>query len=333
MKKDKRWVGRKSTQNKPSRRRAVKRDRWPKKKRQPTKPIRNWSAYNEGLVRRYDITLWIDEAIFAKPERTGKRGRPQEYSDALIELGAKIKATHTLPYRGTEGMLRGLFKQMGRTENVPDFSTLNRRIEDLVVEISATQSGEPMHLVADTTGVKIFGEGEWKVRMHGWSKRRTWRKLHLLVDEATQDIVVCDLTENNVGDQEHLPVLLAALPKEIKVCQVSADGIYDTYECYDETEKIGAKLVTPPRKNAVIKRGDPPHPRHDAIRRCRKKGRKKWKKESGYHRRSLSETAMFRYKVTFGPGLYSRTLNRQKVEARINVKTLNEFRKLAAPAY
>jgi hypothetical protein len=300
------------------------------------KSIKNWHEYNEGLKRRYDITLWLDAAVLAKPERVfGKKGRPPEYSDALIEMGLVLRGLYRLPLRGTEGMMRSILRLMGHAHaKLPDYTTLSRRSSALRVALDLMKRGHAIHLVVDTTGLKIYGEGEWKVRVHGASKRRTWRKLHLAIDEHTQEIIVADLTENSTGDQEHLPAIIKAVPEEIRVRQVSADGIYDTHECYDTVHRRGAKLVTPPRKNAVLPPPDtPPHPRHHAIRDCQEKGRKRWKKESEYHRRSLSETAMFRFKTTFGGNLAARKLPQQKTEAMVKVKTLNTLRKIAAPAY
>lgn len=299
------------------------------------KSIKNWREYNAGLKRRYDLMVWVDAAVFAKPVRKrGQKGRSRQYGDALIELGATLKALYHLPYRGTEGMMSSVFRLMGRRDKVPDYTTLNRRSPGLKVVLDLAQRDHPIHLVVDTTGLKVYGEGEWKVRMHGWSKRRTWRKLHLAVDERTQEIIVSDLTENSVGDQEHLPALIEAVPKEMKLRQVSADGIYDTHECYDAVHQRGGSLVTPPRKNAVLPPPDtPPHPRHKAIRDCHKWGRKRWKKRRHYHRRSLSETAMFRFKITFGGTLAAREMKYQKTEAAVKAKTLNKLRNLAKPTY
>lgn len=299
------------------------------------KSIKNWREYNEGLKRRYDITPWIDPSALAKPARSqGKRGRPPEYSDALIEMGLVLRGLYRLALRGTEGMMRSILKLMEHGDaKIPDYTTLSRRSAALNVALDLMKRGHPIHLLMDTTGLKIYGEGEWKVRQHGYSKRRAWRKLHLALDDQMQEIIAADLTENSMGDQEHLPALIKAVPDEIKFRQLSADGIYDTYECYDAVHRRGSKLVTPPRKNAVIRKGDPPHGRHHAIRDCQKMGRKRWKKGRHYHRRSLSETAMFRFKVTFGATLASRTLQTQKTEAMVKVKTLNAIRKIASPVY
>lgn len=300
------------------------------------KSITNWPAYNNGLKQRYALTVWVDDAVLEKPARkSGQRGRPREYSDGLIALGATLKSLYHLPYRGTEGMLKSVFALLGHGgTSLPDYTTLNRRHAGLAVEHTPARMGHPAHLVVDSTGLKVYGEGEWKVRKHGWSKRRTWRKLHLLVNERTQEVVVSDLTENSVGDQEHLPALMEAVPEELDVAQVSADGIYDTHACYDTVHRRGARLVTPPRKNAVpSKPGAPPHPRHKAIRECERMGRKRWKKRNRYHRRSLAETAMYRFKVTFGDKLYSKKLKYQKTEAAIKADTLNKLRELAIPLY
>lgn len=300
------------------------------------KSIRNWAEYNRGLKQRYALTVWVDKAVLRKPERKpGQRGRPQEYGNGLIELGSTLKSLYRLPYRGTEGMLRSVFGLLGFGKaRLPDYTTLNRRSAGIAITHAPTRTGHPMHLVVDSTGLKVYGEGEWKVRQHGWSKRRTWRKLHLAVDERTQEVVVSDLTENRVGDQEHLPALLEAVPKDIVLAQISADGIYDTHECYDAVRLRAARLVTPPRKNAVLpKPGSPPHPRHKAIRDIKRMGRKRWKKRNHYHRRSLAETAMYRFKTTFGGSLYSRKLKYQKTEANIKASILNKLRKIAAPAY
>lgn len=299
------------------------------------KSIKNWREYNQGLKQRYNLTVWVEDKVLAKPDRKpGQKGRPKDYSDGLIELGCTLKALYKLPYRGTQGLMESMMTMMGKKDKVPDYSTLNRRSAALDVALDLAKRGHRIHLVVDTTGLKVYGEGEWKVRQHGYSKRRTWRKLHLGIDERTQEVIVSDLTENSVGDQEHLPVLLDAVPGYIPIAQVTADGIYDTHPCYDAVTRKGAKLVTPPRKNAVLPPADaPPHPRHKAIRLCYKMGRKRWKKRNHYHRRSLAETAMYRYKITFGGNLAAREMPYQKIEAAIKAKTLNKLRNIAAPTY
>jgi hypothetical protein len=298
------------------------------------KSIKNWREYNEGLKRRYAITAHLNPEVLKKPPKIkGQRGRPREYSQALIEMALVIKAVYRLPYRGLDGFLRSL---LGAEARLPDYTTVCVRAAAVEAVLQMIKRGEPVHLVVDTTGLKVYGEGEWKVRQHGASKRRTWRKLHLGIDEATQDIIVADLTENSTGDQEHLPDLLDRMPKHVRLKQVSADGIYDSHACYETVHKRGARLITPPRKNAILPRGRPRRYeslRTRAIRDCRRRGRAAWKKHRRYHRRSLAETGMYRFKTTFGGVLTSRSFPRQKTEAILKVKTLNTFRRIAAPVY
>jgi Transposase DDE domain len=303
------------------------------------KSIKNWREYNAGLVKRYDITVHLaDEAVVKKPEPTGKRGRPAEYTDGLIELGMTLKAIYRLPYRGLEGFMRGLFKLGNCADRpVPDYSTFCLRSAKLDVALrAAVVSGEPLHLLVDSTGLKIYGEGEWKMRTHGKTKKRTWRKLHLMIDAVTQQIIVADLTKNDVGDQEHIPALLKKMPADTKLKRMTGDGIYDTWNCYDTAAQYGADFLTPPRTNAVIlpdEKGRTDHPRTRAIRACERLGRTPWKIETGYHVRSRVETAMYRFKTSFGEKMFSRDFNRQKTEALIKANILNTFRTLASPAY
>ena len=195
------------------------------------------------------------------------------------------------------------------------------------------QRSEAIHLVVDSTGVKVYGEGEWKTRVHGVNKRRTWRKLHLGVNEATGEIVSGVVTTNDVSVSLVFSELLDRV--DGVVAQVSADGAYDKYKCYEKARQKGAKPTIPPRKNAVIgQHGNckfPPHPRDENLRRIRKVGRKKWKRECGYHRRSLSETTMFRLKVIFGGKLRRRKFHAQAVELFIQCAILNSMIQTGKP--
>lgn len=300
----------------------------------PKKSIKNWREYNEGLKKRYAITAHINPEALKKPAKIkGQRGRPPEYSQGLIEMALVVKAVYRLPYRGLDGFLRSV---LGAKARLPDYTTVCVRAATVDAVLNVIRRGESVHLVVDTTGLKVYGEGEWKVRQHGASKRRTWRKLHLGIDEATQDILTVDLTENSVGDQEHLPELLDTLPKGTRLKQVTGDGIYDSHACYQDVHARGAKFVTPPRKSSVLPRGRPPKNeplRTRAVRDCRRRGRTEWKKHHRYHRRSLSETGMYRFKTSFGGSLSSRTFPRQRTEAILKARTLNTFRALAAPQY
>lgn len=299
--------------------------------------VRNWADYNESLVQRGSITFWIDEEVVAnwKPEPEGPRqrgGQPQ-YSDRAIECLLMLRAVFGLTYRQTEGFGQSVLELLGADVKVPDYTTLCKRSAQLAVALPITTTG-PLHIVVDSTGLKIYGEGEWKVRQHGPSKRRTWRKLHLSVDEASHQIQAVVLTEAGVDDAEAGQQLIEGTPGPIE--QVSGDGAYDKRKFYESCEAREVETISvPPRRDARIwQHGNcsaPPLPRDENLRRIRQVGRQRWKEESGYHRRSLAETAVFRFKVIFGDTLSSRTLPRQLTEARIKCAALNRMTVLGMP--
>ena len=215
----------------------------------------------------------------------------------------------------------------------PDHSTLSRRLRELNLTLPVKNLNQRRHLVIDSTGVKVYGEGEWKVRQHGWSQRRTWRKLHLCVDEATLEIVTAVASTNDVSDAEMLPALLEDAPGEI--VQVSAEGAYDQRKCYDALNQHGARAAIPPRKGARIwQHGHQQAERHvrdQNLRRIRQVGRKAWKRESDYHRRSLSETTVFRFKTIFGDRLQTRHVDNQFKELFLKCALLNRMTHLGMP--
>ncbi|WP_298445892.1 IS5 family transposase, partial [uncultured Ferrimonas sp.] len=165
--------------------------------------------------------------------------------------------------------------------------------------------GPIAHVVVDATGLKVFGEGEWKMRKHGKEKRRTWRKLHLAVDAATHEVIAAEVSVVSVADNEVLPTLLNPLRRKLK--QLSADGAYDTKACHRLLRKKGTKASIPPRVNAGF--WEDGHPRNEAVSALKDGKLKEWKEDVGYHQRSLSETAMYRYKQLISPALSSRDYN------------------------
>ena len=215
---------------------------------------------------------------------------------------------------------------------MPVHTTVSRRLRKLEIELPVKPSTKARHVVVDSTGIKIYGEGEWKTRQHGVSKRRTWRKLHLAIDESTGEILEAEVTTNDYGDCEILEGLLEEIEGEIE--QVSGDGGYDTFDCHEAIQKKGAKAAIPPQKNAVPthKRGEPAeHPRDKILERIEILGRKGWKEESEYHRRSKAENTMFRLKTIFGGKISSREFENQAVELFIQCAALNRMIQIASP--
>lgn len=180
--------------------------------------VRNWAAYDAALVNRGALTIWItQEAIEAwEGERKAHvRGRPKAYSDLAIETTLTLKEVFHLTNRGAEGFVRSVFAMMKIDLCVPDHTTLSRRSKVLKVHLPKRHRCG-LHLVVDSTGLKVYGEGEWKMRTHGKSKRRTWRKLHLCVDRHSGEIETMLLTEAGLTDGEAAVMMLQEIDRRLK---------------------------------------------------------------------------------------------------------------------
>ena len=314
----------------------------------------NWADYNRALVARGGVTLWLHEEVLRDWRAVGGKG--MRYSDAAILCALSIRAVYKLPLRQTQGFLLSLKTALQLTIPVPHYATLSRRAADLAVpELKRGAQKGPLHLAIASTGLKLFGEGEWKMRQHGKGKRRVWRKLHLAVDTETGEILAHILTGSDHHDGPELPGLLAKIKEPVAV--VSADKGYDSFSCH---RAILARDTGPRSWPAILAR-DPGHrgeARHSAENRgchhpaaqgkgrakdpgrCRPPARqrriteigaKAWKVETGYHRRSLAETAMARYKTIIGPNLRSRNRDTQITEAAVAVRCINTFAALGMP--
>lgn len=247
--------------------------------------ITNWSKSNESLVSRGDITVWFNEDAVERwehPNALSKVGRPFTYSDTAIECLLTIRELFKLPYRQTEGFGRSLAGLLGVEIAIPDFTSLAKRAAKLKLALRVFSKRGPLEIVVDSTGLKVFGEGEWKMRTYGKSKRRTWRKVHLTVDPQTHEIVAEVLTENSGHDADQVEPMLAQIDQPIETCY--GDGSYDKWKVYETLEVKGIEPVIPPQHNAKIKRhgnsSQEPLPRDEAIRGIRQKvakaGSGKW---------------------------------------------------------
>ena len=235
--------------------------------------------------------------------------------------------------RAAQGFAQSLRELAFAELPVPNYTTLSRRAQDLKVALPVTPSGEPLHLVVDSTGVKLYGEGEWKVRKHGYSKRRTWRKVHLGLDAKTGQVRAALMTHQDVDDASVLPGLLDQIPADEPIETIGGDGAYDTKRCHAAIAARGARPSIPPREGAK------PWPectpgaswRNEAIGDIVRDGRREWKKRSGYHRRSLVENTMYRFKILTGNRLWSRRIGSQATEMAIRVGVVNRMAVLARP--
>ena len=304
--------------------------------------INNWPKYNKSLIQRGSINFWFSEDAIRKwrsTNHTGEKGRPQEYSDDAILCALLIRTVYHLPLRALEGLLSSLVLLLGLSLKIPSYTQICRRAKHLGKTLKKLSFRQPYDIVFDSTGCKVYGEGEWKVRQHGVSKRRTWRKLHIGMDPDSKEIIVAEVTSNSTGsgDGQIGKKLMKKTPKSTK--RIFGDGAYDGTEFRREIEKNGAEPIIPPPRDAVI------HPeamdeaikkRNDAVREIHGLGgddqaRKIWKILKGYHRRSLAETTMYRIKQLTGGNMRSREWERQRVEGYIKCLVINKMTNLGMP--
>ncbi|HAS24420.1 MAG TPA: IS5 family transposase [Vibrio sp.] len=294
------------------------------------KKITNWAEYNKALCKRGSVTFWIDDSaidVWKCKTHHGKRGRGFQYSDTAIETALMIKGIFSLPLRALQGFIDSIFELLDVPLTSPDYTSISKRSKTVQVKYRNKSRGAIRHIAIDSTGLKVFGEGEWKVKKHGAEKRRTWRKLHLAVDVDTHETISAEVSLVNVGDSEVLPTLLNPLRR--KVIAVSADGAYDTKNCHETLKNKGCTPLIPPRKNAAL--WEDGHPRNEAVEALKNGTIAEWKSESGYHYRSISETAMSRYKGLTSGKLSLRCYNAQVGEIMANVKAINKVIGLGMP--
>jgi len=307
-----------------------------RKKTKASYRLRNWREYNSALVQRGSLTMWInDEVVTAwrHPEATGNRGQPRTYTETAILTMATGQEIYHWPLRQTEGLMGSILRLLKVALPVPDHSTLSRRRAPREVALPRTRGTAALHVVVDSTGVKVFGEGEWKVRQHGDPYRRTWRKVHRGVDQASGEIVAAVVTTTNYRDSQVLPDLLAQVEEAIK--QVAGAGGYARRNCYEAIQERQAQATIPPQPNAKIwQHGNTQAARlarDENLRRSRQIGRAAWKRERGYHRRSLAETTMCRLKGIFGDRVAARSFAGQAAQGLVRCATLNRLTQLGMP--
>ncbi|MBL3598076.1 IS5 family transposase [Rhodovulum sulfidophilum] len=290
-------------------------------KRSPTRyRTTNWSEYNAALRQRGSLSVWFDPDTVWLAGKTGKRGRPETFSDAAIQVCLTLKVLFGLPLRQTVGLVESLIRMAGLDWPVPDYSTLCRRQARIGVQVPYRRSGKPLNLLVDSTGIKFRGDGEWLARKHGSSRRRQWRKIHIAMDTETGDIRAVEFTSSRQGDSPLLPDLLSQIPEGEEIATVTADGAYDTRRCHAAIIERGADAIIPIRRNGRAWKEDCPAAiaRNEILRATRHLGRALWKKWAGYHVRSRVEAQMNCLKL-FGERIMSRDPDRQTAEIQIRI--------------
>ena len=298
--------------------------------------VTNWAAYDAGLRARGSLTVWLTpeaiEAWRAEP-RTGRGGQPS-YSALAIATALTLRAVFRLALRQTEGLIGSVLQLLGLDLPVPDHSTMSRRAETL--EVPRPRCGrEPVHLLVDSTGLKLCGPGEWLEEKHGTKRRRAWRKLHLATDADTGDIVASLLTDKDADDGSQVGPLLDRV--DGPVASFTGDGAFDRDDVDAEaaTRHPDATVIVPPRSSAVPSAAAETDPtQRDLHLGCiAERGRMGWQRTSGYSWRALVEADNSRWKRVIGDGLRSRTDGRQETEVAIAANALNRMLELGRPEY
>src|SRR5215213_1848426 len=310
---------------------AARRHRIPKQRHRVT----NWAEYDAALRQRGSLTVWFsDEAIAAwRAEPRTTRGGQAHYSALVIRTALTLRAVFRLALRQTEGLIGSVLKLLGLDLAVPDHSTLSRRAETLEVPRPCSRSGEPVHLLVDSTGLRLCGPGEWLIEKHGTKRRRSWRKLHIGVDADTGQILASELTGSDVDDGSQVEALLDQIPGPL--ASFTGDGAYDQTSIYGTIGKRHPEVdvVIPPRSTAVpsemAERAPTQRDRH--LQCIAEHGRMGWQKASGYNRRALVEASISRFKRVIGTSLRMRTEPGRATETAIAIRVLNRMLELGRP--
>lgn len=303
--------------------------------------VRNWTDYNKSLVQRGSLTFWFSQEVvnsWQDQKQNDSHGN-QKYSDMIILCGLTLRQLFRLTLRATEGMMQSLLALMKLTVCVPDYSTLCRRGKTLKVNLGVKSTPQARHILVDSTGIQVIGEGEWKKLRHGESRHQVWRKLHIAMDANDQMILAATMTESVRLDGNYLPGLIHQIKGPIG--QITGDGAYDKKNCYQVAYEREAKPVFPPQHDACLQRNKyKKNPalkaRDEAILNIgrdidRDQRLKEWKQAHNYHRRSLVETMMSRMKTIFGDQMRSRTFENQCTDLLIRCYAINRINGLGLP--
>jgi hypothetical protein len=292
--------------------------------------VKNWAQYDAGLRRRGSLTLWVTAEVLDgwQAARRTTPGGQSLYSGLAIETGMLLRMAFHLALRQTEGLMASIFVLLDVPLSTPDHTTLSRRARTMEsISKRSILSDGPIHLLIDSTGLKVFGAGEWLQEKHGAKARRTWKKLHLAVDADTGMIMASTLTGNDVGDPSQVAPLLDQI--DATIASVTADGAYDGMPTYDVMAAHGedVRVIIPPHVTAVLRAEAEHNPsqRDQRIISIAARGRLGWQEATDYGQRALVETAMGRYKAIIGPRLRARSFAGQQAEAAAGVAVLNRM--------
>ena len=301
----------------------------------PNPPYRiiNWPDYNQALCRRGQLSLWLPTNLgqFCYQDSPGPRTGGYGSSQRAIEFCLTLRQAYHLPYRQTQGFVEDLFEWLGLELSVPSYSQMQRRGRELSVSLHPSEGPEagPVDVVIDSTGLKVSGQGEWKVRQHGKGKTRQWLKRTLVSRPRGLEILAQRLTHHDSDDARSGLEVMARPGQPVRSC--AADGAYDK-EKFRACLSAATRQLLPPQENAVAWAGKPVlAQRGEAIAGIATTDRATWKRAVGHQVRSQGEVNMLRYKTLLGERIRGRELVNQASEVALNCKLLNRFAQLGLP--
>jgi len=289
---------------------------------------RDWKQYNKQLINRGKIHFWVKPEVIKK-WRAGKQkknGHPLVYSDSFIQAISYIRFKFRMSLRETEGFFTSFVALIKKDTQVPCYTQICRRLKSLSLPSELIQKKGVTDVVLDTTGLKIYGEGEWRAERYGGKKR--WKKLHLSMDVISGKLVLAEITNEYVHDTTYLEKTLQRVNG--RRGKVLIDGIADSGKCYDLAMRYNKRLLTPPQKGAVIRKEPIYEDRNIAIKMIRGLGddrlaRSIWSKLVGYNRRVIVESMMARWKSLYGGSLKSRCAKRKEIEVQLKAMMINQM--------
>jgi transposase len=286
--------------------------------------ITNWSEYDAALRQRGSLTFWVENDALESWQNTGQAGQAR-YTDMAIQTSLVLRAVFKLAFRQTEGLLSSLIELMALPLKAPDHTTLSRRSASLKVKQSTTAVEGPLDIVIDSTGLKVYGVGQWLEDKHGKKSARSYRKLHLAID-TTGKALALTLTDQHADDPSQVRGLLDQIHSP--VAGIWADGAYDRSPVYQSIfyHSPDATIIIPPRADAILHEDSALlEQRNQHLLSIQNDGRLKWQTQTHYGKRSLVETTMGRYKALIGTRLSAREFAAQQTEVSIGVLVLNRM--------
>lgn len=304
--------------------------------------IRNWREYNKALTQRGSLTFWFSEDVVSnwRTDPGHSAHGNQCYSDAVIRCALVLRQLFRLPFRATQGLMDSILSLAQIDLKAPDYTTLCRRASELKVDFAIPMFSQPIHVLVDSTGVRVLGAHEWKHLCYGVDKSRyhTWRKLHIAMDAQSQMILSMTMTDSTRLDGNYLPGLIDDI--DAAIYQITGDGAYDKRGCYEKAHEREAEPIFPPQHNAAPqtrrRKKQALFKRDQAIKQIgrgtdRPQRLKQWKIQHNYHRRSLIETAMWRMKSIFTDQMRARSIQNQITDLRIRCYIINKMNTLGMP--